>query len=142
MIPTEDIMPMVKNTIAASVKRNTHGGCIGWSSCDNICMDMYECLDLCEKALEKHEKKRPIREPAGPTRRTKRDSRPAASLRLFCMIALDGDAQQVERPLQLRGAADIGDADLADAGALGAVKAAARREHHGLAPVGELLQQI
>ena len=61
MIPTEDIMPMVKNTIAASVKRNTHGGCIGWSSCDNICMDMYECLDLCEKALEKHEKKRPRR---------------------------------------------------------------------------------
>ena len=55
MIHTEEILPVVKSTITASVKRNTHGGCIGWSSCDNICMDMHECLDLCEKALEKHE---------------------------------------------------------------------------------------
>ena len=35
MIPTEDIMPIVKNTIAASIKCNTHRGYIGWSSCDN-----------------------------------------------------------------------------------------------------------
>lgn len=55
MIPTEEILTVVKSTIAASVKRNTHGGYIGWSSCDNICMDMHACLDLCEKALEKHE---------------------------------------------------------------------------------------
>ena len=37
MIPTEDIIPTVKNTIAASIKCNTHRGYIGWSSCDNIC---------------------------------------------------------------------------------------------------------
>ena len=42
MIPTEDIIPIVKNTIAASIKCNTHRGYIGWSSCDNICMDMHE----------------------------------------------------------------------------------------------------
>ena len=45
MIPTEDIMPIVKNTIAASIKCNTHRGYIGWSSCDNICMDMHDCLE-------------------------------------------------------------------------------------------------
>ncbi len=45
-------MPIVKNTIAASVKRNTHRGYIGWSSCDNICMDMHGCLDICAEALE------------------------------------------------------------------------------------------
>ena len=45
MIPTEDIIPIVKNTIAASIKCNTHQGYIGWSSCDNICMDMHDCLD-------------------------------------------------------------------------------------------------
>lgn len=55
MIHTEEILQVVKSTIATSVKRNTHGGYIGWSSCDNICMDMHACLDLCEKALEKHE---------------------------------------------------------------------------------------
>lgn len=41
MIPTEDIIPTVKNTITASIKCNTHRGYIGWSSCDNICMDMH-----------------------------------------------------------------------------------------------------
>lgn len=40
MIPTEDIIPIVKKTIAASIKCNTHRGYIGWSSCDNICMDI------------------------------------------------------------------------------------------------------
>ena len=45
-------MPIVKNTIAASVKRNTHRGYIGWSSCDNICMDMHGCLDICAETLE------------------------------------------------------------------------------------------
>ena len=52
MIPTEDIMPTVKNTITASIKCNTHRGYIGWSSCDNICMDMHDCLDMCAETLE------------------------------------------------------------------------------------------
>ena len=52
MIPTEDIIPIVKNTIAASIKVNTHRGYIGWSSCDNICMDMHDCLDMCTETLE------------------------------------------------------------------------------------------
>lgn len=52
MIPTGDIMPIVKNTIAASIKCNTHRGYIGWSSCDNICMDMHDCLDMCVEAFE------------------------------------------------------------------------------------------
>ena len=52
MIPTEDIIPIVKNTIAASIKCNTHRGYIGWSSCDNICMDMHDCLDMCAETLE------------------------------------------------------------------------------------------
>lgn len=32
MIPTEDIIPIVKNTIAASIKYNTHRGYIGWTN--------------------------------------------------------------------------------------------------------------
>ena len=52
MIPTEDIMPIVKNTIAASIKCNTHRRYIDWSSCDNICMDMHDCLDMCKETLE------------------------------------------------------------------------------------------
>ena len=52
MIPTEDIMPIVKNTITASIKCNTHRGYLGWSSCDNICMDMHDCLDMCAETLE------------------------------------------------------------------------------------------
>ena len=52
MIPTEDIIPIVKKTIAASIKCNTHRGYIGWSSCDNICMDMHACLDMCAETLE------------------------------------------------------------------------------------------
>ena len=52
MIPTEDIISIVKNTIAASIKCNTHRGYIGWSSCDNICMDMHDCLDMCAETLE------------------------------------------------------------------------------------------
>ena len=52
MISTEDIIPIVKNTITASIKCNTHRGYIGWSSCDNICMDMQDCLDMCAETLE------------------------------------------------------------------------------------------
>lgn len=42
MIPTEDILPIVKNTIAASIKRNTHRGYIDWRSCDNMCEETLE----------------------------------------------------------------------------------------------------
>ena len=52
MIPTEDIISIVKNTITALIKCNTHRGYIGWSSCDNICMDMHDCLDMCAETLE------------------------------------------------------------------------------------------
>lgn len=52
MTHTEDIMSIVKNTIATSIKCNTHRGYIGWSSCDNICMDMYDCLNMCKETLE------------------------------------------------------------------------------------------
>ena len=52
MIPTEDIISIVKNTITASIKCNTHRGYIGWSSCDSICMDMHDCLDMCAETLE------------------------------------------------------------------------------------------
>ena len=51
MMPTEDIISIVKTTIAASIKCNTHRGYIGWSSCDNICMDMHDCLDMCSETL-------------------------------------------------------------------------------------------
>lgn len=52
MISTEEIMPIVKTTITSSIKCNTHRGYIGWSSCDNICMDMKDCLDMCAEVLE------------------------------------------------------------------------------------------
>lgn len=52
MTPTEDILPAIKQTISASIKRNTHRGFIGWSSCDNICMDMHGCLDMCDESLK------------------------------------------------------------------------------------------
>lgn len=51
----EDIMQTVKNIIAASIKINTHRGFIGWSSCDNICLDMHSCLDMCYDTLAVHE---------------------------------------------------------------------------------------
>lgn len=52
MIPTENIMSIMKNTISASIKRNTYRGYIGWSNCDNICMDMYDCLNMCAESFE------------------------------------------------------------------------------------------
>jgi len=55
MIPTEDIMPIVKKIIGASIKSNTIRGYIGWSSCDNICMDIHDCLDMCEEPFESKE---------------------------------------------------------------------------------------
>lgn len=51
----ESIMQTVKNTITVSIKTNTHRGFIGWSSCDNICMDMHDCLDMCYGALAIYE---------------------------------------------------------------------------------------
>ena len=61
---------------------------------------------------------------------------------LFLVIAFDREAQQVEGAFQLGLAADVGDADLALAGALGGVKAAAGGEHDGLPVVLEFVQQI
>lgn len=55
MIPTEDIIPIVKNIIGASIKCNTIRGYIGWSSCDNICMDIHDCLDMCEEPFAAEE---------------------------------------------------------------------------------------
>lgn len=49
---SEDIMSIIKNTISASVKYNTIRGYIGWSSCDDICMDMHDCLDMCKEPFE------------------------------------------------------------------------------------------
>ena len=46
-----DLIPLVKNTISASIKCNTLRGYIGWTSCNNICMDMHDCLDMCEKTF-------------------------------------------------------------------------------------------
>ena len=60
MIPTEDIISIVKNTITALIKCNTHRGYIGWSSCDNICMDMHDCLDMCAETLEMRSEERRV----------------------------------------------------------------------------------
>ncbi|TAH60700.1 MAG: hypothetical protein EWM50_06430 [Gottschalkiaceae bacterium] len=51
MLLVEDLIPIVKNTISTSIKHNTIRGYIGWSSCDNICIDMHDCLDICEKTF-------------------------------------------------------------------------------------------
>ena len=48
---TENIMQTAKNNIALSIKINTHRGYIGQSSCDNICVDMHNCLGMCYDAL-------------------------------------------------------------------------------------------
>lgn len=49
---TEDILEIAKMTINASIRHNTIRGYIGWSSCDNICMDMHDILDMCTEAYE------------------------------------------------------------------------------------------
>lgn len=51
MAETNDILEVAKTTIKASIKCNTVRGYIGWNSCDNICMDMYDVLDMCENAF-------------------------------------------------------------------------------------------
>ncbi len=48
----DDILEIAKMTINASIKHNTIRGYIGWSSCDNICMDMHDALDMCNEAYE------------------------------------------------------------------------------------------
>lgn len=45
---TEDILEIAKMTIKTSIRHNTVKGYIDWSSCDNICMDMHDILDMCE----------------------------------------------------------------------------------------------
>ena len=51
-MPIEDIMPKVKTIIAASIKSNTHRGFIDWRSCDNICIDLEDCLDMCGETFK------------------------------------------------------------------------------------------
>ena len=52
MAGTNDILEVAKMTINASIKCNTIRGYIGWHSCDNICMDMHDVLDMCEDAFK------------------------------------------------------------------------------------------
>lgn len=52
MAQTEGLLAIVKVTLTTSIRFNTHKGYIGWSSCDNICMDMHDCLDLCEDTFK------------------------------------------------------------------------------------------
>lgn len=52
MVQTEDLSAIVKETLTDSIRFNTHKGYIGWSGCDNICMDMHNCLDLCEDTFK------------------------------------------------------------------------------------------
>lgn len=52
MTETVDILEIAKMTISASIKCNTIRGYIGWRSCDNICMDMHDVLDMCEDAFK------------------------------------------------------------------------------------------
>ena len=53
MAGTNDILEVAKMTINASIKCNTVRGFIGWHSCDNICMDMHDVLDMCEDAFKR-----------------------------------------------------------------------------------------
>lgn len=53
MTGTEDILEIAKMTINASIKCNTFRGYIGWHSCDNICMDMHDVLDMCEDSFKR-----------------------------------------------------------------------------------------
>lgn len=52
MAGTNDILEGAKKTINTSIKGNTVRGYIGWHSCDNICMDMHDVLDMCEDAFK------------------------------------------------------------------------------------------
>ena len=53
MIPSEDIMSIVKNTMNASIHCNTIRNYIGRRSCDNICMDMHDCLNMLESPFDR-----------------------------------------------------------------------------------------
>lgn len=48
----DNILEIAKMTINASIKCNTIRGYIGWHSCDNICMDMHDVLDMCEDTFK------------------------------------------------------------------------------------------
>lgn len=52
LLETDDILEIAKMTVSTSIRHNTIRGYIGWSSCDNICMDMHDVLDMCEVAFE------------------------------------------------------------------------------------------
>ena len=46
MVEKNEILETAKKTINASIKYNTIRGYVGCRSCDNICMDMHDVLDL------------------------------------------------------------------------------------------------
>lgn len=52
MARANDILEVAKMTVSASIKCNTIRGYIGWHTCDNICMDMHDVLDMCEDAFK------------------------------------------------------------------------------------------
>lgn len=52
LLETDDIVEIAKMTVSTSIRHNTIRGYIGWSSCDNICMDMHGVLDMCEAAFK------------------------------------------------------------------------------------------
>lgn len=52
MAGTNDILEVARMMINAFVKCNTVRGYIDWHSCDNICIDMHDVLDMCEDAFK------------------------------------------------------------------------------------------
>ena len=52
MAETNGLLEVAKMKISASIKCNTIRGFIGWHSCDNICLDMQDVLDMCEDAFK------------------------------------------------------------------------------------------
>ncbi len=54
LLETDDILEIAKMTISTSIRHNTIRGYIGWSSCDNICMDMHDVLDMCDVAFKQN----------------------------------------------------------------------------------------
>lgn len=62
MAETNDILEVAKMTISTSIKCNTVRGFIGWHSCDNICMDMHDVLDMCEDAFKRKDTRNLLRQ--------------------------------------------------------------------------------
>lgn len=53
MLLAQDIMLTIKDTISTSIRRNTVRGFIGCNGCDNICLEMYKCLDICRDLFDR-----------------------------------------------------------------------------------------